>query len=80
VDVSSLIPEAYRAALCENWPVVAKYINKHWVNPGKPGQVIDTYPLNARITAGLALRITYTASNAGSSRKVGINYFLSKKL
>lgn len=79
-DVNSIIPEAYRAALCENWPSVAKYIIKHWINPEKPGQVIDTYPLNARITPGLALRIVYTAANSGNTRKVGINYFLSKKL
>jgi hypothetical protein len=83
VDADSVIPEAYRAALCENWPTVAKYIEKEWIEVNKGGitrHKIDTYPLNAKITAGLYLRVTYYTTSTGSSRSVGVNYYLTKKL
>lgn len=79
-DKDSIIPEAYRAALCENWPTVATYIEKQLIDDVKSSQTIDTYPLNAKITAGLYLRVTYNAIDFGETRKVAVNYFLSKKL
>jgi len=78
-DKDSVIPEAYRSAMCEDWPSVAKYVIKMWVDPSCPNY-IDTRPLNAKITAGLYLRITYYATSVGSDRKVGINYNLTQKL
>lgn len=79
VDASALIPAPYRAALCEAWPVVAEYIEKEWVDPSGKHE-INTYPLNAKVTPGLVLRVVYTATNSGEARQVGINYFLTKKL
>lgn len=79
-DKDSVIPEAYRASLCEAWPCVAKYVIKHFVHPNKNIMVIDTYPLNAKITAGLYLRITYYACNSGNTRTAGVNYYMTKKL
>jgi len=63
-DYYSGIPEAYRSALCEDWPTVAEYIPGEWLK--YLGEMytthdIDTYPLNAKITTGLSLRVTYTA-------------------
>jgi hypothetical protein len=83
IDVDGVIPEAYRAALCESWPTVAKYIDKEWIEVNEGGithHKIDTYPLNAKITAGLYLRVTYYTTSAGSSRSIGVNYYLTKKL
>lgn len=81
-DKDSVIPEAYRAALCESWPVVALYTIKEWVRYQGDYTVheIDTTPLNAKITAGLYLRVTYYAVDAGSTREILINYNLTKKL
>lgn len=83
-DTDSVIPEAYRAALCENWPSVGKYIEKEWIDTSGGGTTfsheINTYPLNARITAGLYLRVTYNAVNSGSTRNIAVNYYLTKKL
>lgn len=88
-DSNSTIPSEYRAALCEAWPIVAKYIIKGYVMVENPGSIvagsltthtIDTYPLNAKITAGLVLRIEYHAVDSGLTRRVGVNYHLSKKL
>ena len=84
-DVNGVIPEAYRAALCEAHPTVAQYVEKRWLVPtevDKYGKLaIDTYPLNAKISAGLFLRITYhvNASETGT-RKCAVNYNLTKKL
>ena len=78
-DKDEVIPEAYREALCEDHPTVAAYITKQWVCPSG-GCEIDTRPLNAKITAGLYLRITYYAIDSGSTRNVAINYDLQKKL
>ena len=77
-DKNGVIPEAYRAALCEAHPTVAKYIEKEWVSGANHS--ISTMPLNAKITAGLCLRVTYHATNSGSARNVLINYDLTKKL
>jgi len=86
-DTLGVIPEAYRSALCENWPTVATYIisqylevydsNSVWFKQG-----VDTRPLVARISAGLALRVTYNACDdaSGDTRSVLVNYFLNKKL
>lgn len=80
-DKDGVIPAPYRAALCEAWPMVAKYIIGQWVNPGEGAIEVNTYPLNAKLSAGLYLRVTYYAAGAGLlSRSVGVNYFLTKKL
>lgn len=82
-DTDSVIPEEYRASICESWPIVATYINKQFVKT-KGGVYtlhdIDTRPLNAKITAGLYLRVSYHAINSGSAREVAINYDLQNKL
>jgi hypothetical protein len=88
-DPTGLIPSGYRALLCEAWPVVAKYIDKAYIPVQTPGSMqagsitvfsIDTYPLNAKISAGLILCITYHAISSGSTRRVAVNYHLTKKL
>ena len=83
IDIDGVIPSLYRAALCENWPTVALYVEKAWILAS--GDIMtkmemDTYPLNAKISAGLYLRITYHAINSGSTRRVAVNYYLTKKL
>lgn len=80
-DKDGVIPVPYRIPLCEAWPVVGEYIPGEWIDPQGSRLEINTYPLNAKITAGLYLRITYYAAGGGLvPRKVGINYFLTKKL
>jgi hypothetical protein len=81
-DVDGVIPTPYRAALCENWPVVATYIEKQWIEVQGEYSImkINTYPLNAKISAGLYLCLHYYAVNAGASREVAVNYHLTKKL
>lgn len=88
-DESGLIPVQYRAALCEDWPIVAKYIEKAFVEVQVPGTMtpgaitvhkIDTSPLNAKISAGLTLSIRYYSANTGLTRRVAVNYHLTKKL
>lgn len=88
-DKNGLIPAPYRAVLCEAWPIVAKYIEKTWIAPVIPGSIqagsichheVNTYPLNAKITAGLFLCIEYHAANSGLPRRIGVNYDLTKKL
>lgn len=81
-DKDGVIPEHYRASLAENYPTVATYIEKKWIKPvvGYDSFLIDTYPLNARITAGLYLRVTYYSSNEFGDRKCVVNYHLTKKL
>lgn len=82
-DTNGVIPAPYRAALCEAWPTVAQYIN-NWVEPTEldkyGSEKIDTYPLNAKISAGLFLRVTYHSSAVEGDRKVAVNYNLTKKL
>ena len=82
-DVDGIIPTPYRAALCEAHPVISVYIEKAWVlASGNSNTImtIDTYPLNAKISAGLYLCINYHAVSAGTTRRIGINYHLTKKL
>jgi hypothetical protein len=81
-DPYGYIPEPYRAALCENHPTVAKYIIKKWLKPSDSYEsfTIDTYPLNAKISAGLSLRIVYHATSEAGSRSIAINYHLTKRL
>jgi hypothetical protein len=81
-DIDEIIPSPYRAALCEAWPIVGTYIEKNWIEvQGEYSTMrINTYPLNAKITAGLYLSIKYYAVNSGSDRKVVVNYHLTKKL
>jgi hypothetical protein len=82
-DRNSVIPELYRATVCENWPTVSEYIEKQWI-PVSTGNItvqsINTYPLNAKITSGLFLRITYSAANCGINRDILVNYYLTKKI
>lgn len=79
-DKDSVIPSPYRAPLCEAWPSVAKYLVKQFINSSVMGTIIDTYPLNAKITAGLYLRVTYYPTNTGADRKIAVNYHLTKAL
>jgi hypothetical protein len=81
-DINGIIPEAYRAALCEAHPTVASYVIKYHIMPttGYGMVSIDTYPLNAKISAGLYLRVSYHASSEAGTRKAVVNYYLSKKL
>jgi hypothetical protein len=81
-DLDGVIPEIYRPALCEAHPIVSAYIEKHWVEvQGEYSNMkINTYPLNAKITPGLYLCVSYHAVNSGSNRELGVNYHLTKKL
>ena len=82
IDRDCVIPLQYRVALCENYPTVALYIERWWINPTAEFITVDldTAPLNAKISAGLYLRVTYHASAAGTTRQLAINYKLTKKL
>lgn len=83
VDVDGIIPSPYRAALCEAWPIISTYIEKSFVkidNGSYTHHEINTYPLNAKITAGLYLCVTYHAVSVGNAREVAVNYNLTKKL
>ena len=83
-DADSVIPENYRAQLCEAWPVVATYIIKEFLKPtsldGFGNTVCDTYPLNAKITQGLYLRVDYHATQEAGDRRAVVNYHLTNKL
>lgn len=85
-DKDSVIPEAYRASLCEDWPTVAEYADLWIMVTDLPSNNpftkihMNTYPLIAKISAGLYLRITYHAIDAGETRQIAMNYFLDKKL
>jgi len=82
-DGNSIIPEAYRPIVCEAWPVIAEYIEKEWIKISDGSysfHEINTYPLNAKITVGLVLRVTYHACAGGLDRVVACNYNLTKKL
>jgi len=80
VDKDGVIPAPYRAVLCENYPIVANYLDEEPIPPGDGYREINTYPLNARITPGLYLRVKFKACNKGSTREVGMGYYLTKKL
>lgn len=77
-----VIPSQYRNVLCEDYPIVAKYVVKKWLKPvdGYDDIIIDTYPLNAKISSGLILRISFHASDIAGERKFAVNYHLTKKL
>lgn len=79
-DKDGIVPAPYRPVLAEAWPVMGAYILGEWIQKGSGRHEINTYPLNAKITPGLYLRVTYTAVNSGSNRTVGVNYYLTKKL
>ena len=81
-DVDGVIPVPYRTALCEAWPVVATYIEKQWIEVEGEYSVmkISTYPLNAKISAGLYLCMHYYATSVGVDREIAVNYHLTKKL
>jgi len=81
-DKDGVIPVPYRSAVCEAWPSVAKYIVKKYLKPcvGYDELTIDTYPLNAKITAGLYLRVSLVTTAEEGDRKMAINYHLTKKL
>ena len=80
VDKDGVIPEAYRASLCESYPIVSQYVEKVWINPNSTVMRMDTHPLTAKISAGLYINIIYYAVNSGTTRKVAVNFFLAKKL
>jgi len=81
-DIDGVIPSPYRAATCESHPTVSQYIVKIWLKPGTGYNSldIDTYPLNAKIPAGIYLRVSYHSSSAAGTRKIAINYHLTRKL
>lgn len=81
-DDAGIIPEPYRAVLCENWPVVATYIERSYLKVTSTLSVheIDTSPLTAKINAGLHLSLTFTAIETGEARNLALNYRLTKKL
>lgn len=82
-DKDSVIPEAYRSAMCEDWPTVSVYIEKEYVEYlGNTYTVhrISTHPLTAKITAGLYVRLTYHAIDSGVDRTVVMNCDMTKEL
>lgn len=87
-DDNGSIPEAYRAAICEAWPIVATYIEGQYIEITDSNSIlckqgIDTRPLVAKISPGLILRVIYHAdggSEGSPDREVLVNYFLAKKL
>jgi hypothetical protein len=83
-DTDGVIPEAYRAALCEAWPLVASYCEKCFILVENPGVAavfeVDTRPLIAKITAGLVLRAKYHATAEGDTRTICATYHMLKAL
>jgi hypothetical protein len=82
-DHDSIIPAAYRPALCEAWPLVSSYIEKEYIEYKGDLYTIhklDTKPLAAKISSNLYLCLHYFAINTGIDREVLVNYSLSKKL
>jgi hypothetical protein len=87
-DNDGVIPSPYRAALCEAWPTVSTYIEKRFIevtgDTTIDGNVstmkISSYPLTAKIPAGLYLCVHYYAVNSGYARELAVNYDLTKKL
>ena len=80
VDKDGVIPEIYRPIIAEDYPTINKYVIRANVMPGDNKYVLDTYPLNAKITPGLYLRITYHASSEVGNRQFIANYYLTEKL
>ena len=82
-DKDSVIPEAYRSALCENWPIVSTYIEKEFIEYlGQEHTIhrIRTDPLTARITQGLYVRLKYHAVDSGVDRTVVMNCDMTKEI
>jgi len=83
-DKDEIIPSGYRAALCEDWPIVSQYVEKVFYPAEGQGKVTkcecNTYPLSAELSPGLYLRIVYHATPSGVSRRVANNYYFTKRL
>jgi hypothetical protein len=81
-DLDGIIPEPYRAATCEAWPIVATYIEGQWVEVTGEYTVVtlDTRPLIALLKSNLYLCLHYVSTSEGIDRKVGVNYYMNKKL
>lgn len=81
-DTDGVIPQIHRESLCENYPTVAQYVIRANLVPTSDSfiYILNTYPLNAKITAGLYLRITYHSSDEVGTRSFTTNYYLTKKL
>jgi len=87
-DNDGVIPSPYRTALCEAWPIVSTYIEKRFIEINGDTTIdgntttmkINTYPLTAKIPAGIYLCVHYYAVNSGYNRVLAINYDLTKKL
>jgi hypothetical protein len=80
VDPNGVIPEPFRAIVCEDYPIVAQYIYRHYLPAGEGVRELNTYPLNAKITPGLVLRVTIHTCSTPGTRKFATNYLLTKKL
>lgn len=81
-DVDGVLPEYVRPLICESWPTVVRYIVKKYIEVQGEYSVINinTFPLTAKIPAGLYMNLVYHAVNAGTDRKFVLNYHLTKKL
>jgi len=82
-DKDSVIPEAYRAATCEAWPVVKTYIYRQYLPANGAGLTVfdmDTKPLVAELSVGLYIRTTLNTVDAGNTRKFYCNFKLLEKL
>ena len=81
-DIDGIIPAPYRAATCEAWPIVAQYIVGQWIEVSGlySNIILDTRPLIAKLSSGLYLCLHYYATNSGTARNIGVNYFMNKKL
>jgi hypothetical protein len=85
VDAHGYIPEPYRAAVAEAYPVIAEYVVRANLRPKTSSSdgyiyILDTYPLNARITQGLVLRVAYNASLVPGVRSFTTNYYLTRRI
>jgi len=82
VDLLGIIPAPYRPVLCENYPTVARYVEKAWlpIDGEVTTYCLNTMPLTAKISQNLYLRVTYCATEEGVERQVVMNYHLTKKL
>jgi hypothetical protein len=81
-DKDSVLPEEMRSEV-EDWPIVSTYVEKQWIMTSKVdhARLVCHCPLlAAKISGGLYVRITYTAANSGTTRKILSNLFLAKKL
>jgi hypothetical protein len=79
-DPNGVIPEDIRSTICENWPIVTKYVNRQWLPDGSGLLQVVTKPLNAKIPQGLFLKILFKTCQKLGQREFGVNYYLTKKL